>query len=297
MIANLNNVDHKIYKIIKNGYTLYSKLKYTTNTNLSPYCVGDIVSYSSDKCLVFSDSMEKDSILVIYTRNNMSYIKNIRKSFISGILKQSDLNTSESLSIININKSKNSILRLYNKSGSQFFGNIGDEYELEYPIYEFSYKKIKEKLKKKIPDIIKDIPEEYIIHGIIDYTVYHFHTPYKNEFFTQYNPYWNQLYHGVHILWDYSNKDLDIIKPDKHKSYSKVKVGDIFIDSEGIIYIAAIFNEKLGFYSFKDFQFFTEKYYKNKAIELYAIDDRLNVIPLISLLWNYGLSLGVKLDI
>lgn len=294
MIANLGNIDHKIYKLVKNGYTLYSKLKYTTNKNLFPYCIGDWVLYSSNKCLVFSDSSQKDSLLAVCIENNIPIIKLINKNYIFGIVDNPEIESHKDLTVINVNKHNKTNIQLYSKNNKYNYGILGEEFEVKEPIYEFDCEEMKKELIHKVPFLLEGIPENFIIHGIVDYTAYHFHKPYRNEFFTQYNPFWDKLYHGVHVLWD--KKEIDI-KPNDCVSYSKIHVGDIFISNEGILHIASICNGKSGFYSFKHFQFHPEKYYENKAITLYAVNSKLNVIPLIGLLYDYGLSLGVKLDI
>lgn len=294
MIANLGNVDHKVYKFNKNEYILYSKLKYTSNKNLSPYCVGDWVMYSNIKCLIFSDSLQKNVLMVVYVENNKPYIKLIDKEYICGIVKNPDIADSKYLSVINIKKSSNSKIYLCSKNGKTNYGTVGDEFIVKEPIFEFDYDKLKHDIINKDHSIFKDIPERYIIHGIVDYTAYHFHKPYRNQFFTQYNPFWDKLYHGVHLLWEHDKLD---ITPNENKKYTKIHVGDIFIDKDYTIYIASIEKGVSGFYSFKHFQFHTEKYYRNKGIKLFAVNSKLNVIPLISLLTEYGLTLNVKIDI
>lgn len=297
MIANIGSIDHKVYKLTRNDYTMYSKLKYTSNSNLTPYCIGDWVTYSSNKCLIFSDSMKKNVLFTAYRENGNAHIRLIDKEFISGIVrKQGRLPIEGEKSVLSEVPIKKrgiySAIQLYSKNAKEFFGDVGDEIELKHSICEFDHKPITHKIEERHPGFMHGIPEKFIIHGIVDYTIYHLHRPYRNEFFTQNNPFWDKLYHGVHIIWD-----KNLIVPNRERCYIKLHVGDILIDSEGIIHIAAIHNKKNGFYSFKHFQFHSEDYYKKKDIKLYAVDDHLHIVPLVCLLWHYGLSLGAKLNI
>ena len=294
LIANIGTIDHQIYRMNMNSYNIFSKLKYTTNSLLNPYCVGDIVSYSTRSCLIFSETTTKNEILVVYNENNKTSVEIINKDYITGILKGYSIkNSDKCLSSLRVERrGRYSYVQLFSKNGKEFFGDVGDEIELKHNVCELDCKRIKMSMEHKRPDIFHDIPEQFVIHGIVDYTAYHFHKPYRNEFFTQRNPYWEQLYHGVHILWD-----KNMIHGIDRKCYDKLHVGDILIDNDGILHIAAIHNNRAGFYSFKHFQFHLESYYANKGIKLYAINDRMNVIPLVSLLWYYGLSLGAKISI